>query len=858
MRQHRTIVCVDDERIVLLALREQLQRHLRDEVMVETADDGASALELLDATLGDGGLVPVVITDHIMPGIKGDELVARVHAMSPDSRCVMLTGQATADALGNALNTGGLYRFLGKPWNQDDLVLTVREALRSFAQERQLELQRATLRELHDAALDLTANLAASDRYARLLGRLRPIVGADHSAILRERDGRWRAVAVSADSAGFAPSDDAPADLTRAWSAAASSGEVTRQGAASASRWLWGIDAAADEVVVPLRFEDGHAGALVLGARKARAFHEVDDERLNAAGALAAAAMHTAELVDALEESNARRQRVAQELVRQANTLQAGVLHGASPAMQRLRARISSVAVQPASQRVLVIGQAGSGREAVARAIHAESARADRPLIVVDCAMIHSAPELGRTLELALGGTLFLHGLEHLHTAAARALEQVIGGPAARATDVRAIAATASRQSLPPALQGWQSATVVDVPALSERLDDVPAMAELFLKLHGSRLARGALSLSEPSIQRLRAYAWPGNVRELENVIERAVLKSRDDEVDVDEALVEAGHALGSYTLIEQLGAGGMGEVWRARHKHLRRPAAIKLIQDRTREGLTPKTIQRFRREAEATARLRSPHTVELYDFGITEGSGFYYVMELLEGMDLDELVRRHGPLEPERVVYLLEQVLLSLMEAHEAGLVHRDIKPANIFVCRLGTDHDFVKVLDFGLVTELDGHLTDRSESDLVSGTPEFMAPEHSAADDVDGRADLYALGCVAFWMLTGERVFTGRALSALLVAHATKTPDPPSKRLGRPLPDGLDAWVLRLLSKSPDARPATAREAHRALTALELPPPWSRARAEAWWANAPAARDRLADQEDDSRTRRGRPHAR
>ena len=214
---------------------------------------------------------------------------------------------------------------------------------------------------------------------------------------------------------------------------------------------------------------------------------------------------------------------------------------------------------------------------------------------------------------------------------------------------------------------------------------------------------------------------------------------------------------------IERIGAGGMGEVWRAQHRLLARPAAIKLIRSsmlgesqRAREAL----VRRFEREARETAALGSTHTIDVYDFGVTEEGDFYYVMELLEGLSLERLVQEFGAVDPGRTVYLLRQVCHSLGEAHARGLVHRDVKPANIMVCRLGPDDDFVKVLDFGLVkhTAAGQTVTMLSMEGTVVGTPGYMAPEIALGRaDVDGRTDIYSLGCVAYYMLTGQPVFSG-----------------------------------------------------------------------------------------------------
>jgi serine/threonine-protein kinase len=296
--------------------------------------------------------------------------------------------------------------------------------------------------------------------------------------------------------------------------------------------------------------------------------------------------------------------------------------------------------------------------------------------------------------------------------------------------------------------------------------------------------------------------------------------------------------ALGSYELVERLGAGGMGEVWRASHRMLVRPAAIKLIAPGAIAGArsteADELVKRFEREAQATASLSSPHTVELYDFGVTDDGTFYYVMELLQGIDLQRLVERFGPLPPERAIALLVQACESLDEAHTRGLVHRDIKPANVFTCVLGGRHDFAKVLDFGLVASevaqeaIDVRLT---QGDAIRGTPAFMAPEMASGAHVDGRTDLYALGCVAYWLVAGAHPFESRSVYELVSKHLYEMPEPPSQRATQPIPQEFDALVLRCLAKAPEDRPASARELAELLAAVPVAAQWTEPRAAQWW---------------------------
>ena len=303
-------------------------------------------------------------------------------------------------------------------------------------------------------------------------------------------------------------------------------------------------------------------------------------------------------------------------------------------------------------------------------------------------------------------------------------------------------------------------------------------------------------------------------------------------------AHVSRARELGSYHLIERLGRGGMGEVWRASHQLLARPAAIKFIRPETISATDPeesrKLLKRFELEARATASLSSAHTVDLYDFGVMDDGTFYYVMELLDGLDCDRLVRRFGPLPPARVVHLVTQTCESLEEAHDKGLIHRDVKPANIYVCRSGNRYDFVKVLDFGLVARLRAPAGPELRLTLPEqavGTPEFMAPEVVLGQKIDGRTDLYGLGCVAYWLATGRSVFEGSNFYEVISKHLNASPDPPSLHAPNGMPRELDALILRCLAKAPEGRPADALDLARQLAAIPLSEPWRGEHAEAWW---------------------------
>ncbi len=294
------------------------------------------------------------------------------------------------------------------------------------------------------------------------------------------------------------------------------------------------------------------------------------------------------------------------------------------------------------------------------------------------------------------------------------------------------------------------------------------------------------------------------------------------------------------YRLGERIGTGGMGEVYRAEHLLLKRPCAIKLIK--TERAGDAATLRLFEREVIATARLTHWNTIDIYDYGHADDGTFYYVMELLDGDSLQALVARQGPLPPGRVVHLLAQACDALHEAHETGLIHRDIKPANIFVARRGGFYDVAKLLDFGLVKVTATDEAPGEKRGGFSGTPAYMAPEQARHyEAVDGRTDIYALGAVAYFLLTGQPPFTGKDVVELVAAHTFRKVVPPSTV--RPeIPAELDAVVLRCLEKKPADRFSTAQEMGNALRGCPCAAEWDSARAEAWWTENGRARKQPA----------------
>ncbi len=560
-----------------------------------------------------------------------------------------------------------------------------------------------------------------------------------------------------------------------------------------------------------------------------------------------------------LEARNSELERaltLAYELRQDALRRMQEALLGRSDAVARLRASIADEA--RSSLPLLLLAEASCGDEAVARAIHDASARRKQPFVAIECgqivdcdlaAVFQDQPCLKSRSRLALaaGGTLFLSGVQHLpQKAQSRLLQILLAQENARAAaperqdDVRFVASAASTPTgggLPaefdPQLAQKLTRRVLRLPTLAERSDDIPELVELFVTRHVRALGRVLESPSELTLSRLHAYSWPGNLRELEDVVRRSIISSRGPLLEVDQALLADGIPFGSYRLLRKLGEGGMGEVWEARHQLLARPAAVKLIRPQHLARKNHAVLRRrFECEARATANLACPHTVTLYDFGVSEEGAFYYVMELLHGMDIQRAVEEFGVMPPARVAALLMQACGSLAEAHASNLVHRDIKPANLFICKLGLDVDVLKVLDFGMVSGgkllEDTHL---SAADEIYGTIECISPEAATgANNLDGRADVYGLGCAAYWMLTGQLVFDAPSGVSMLLKHIQEAPVRPSERAGIDIPSDLEELVMLCLAKQRDNRP-TALELLDGLRASRLHEAWDDRAARAWW---------------------------
>ena len=632
-----------------------------------------------------------------------------------------------------------------------------------------------------------------------------------------------------------------------------------------------GLPNAESQIAIPLLIRDELVGVLSIESPARQAFDAHDRSLVTIVANQIASAIRNAQLYDerrrtaeALRAANAslearvaertaalqRELRIAEDLLQQARSRVDGPLLGESAAVRALRDAVAHEAIY--RWPVLLSGPPGSGREAVAHALHLSSGRKGA-FIFVSCPELQTqsshvpgapARATDRSLiskfELALGGTLFLDGVHELSVEHQRELQSILER---HSGDVRVVASTPMDvrkvAGLAP-LGKIFGGRAIAVPALRERREDIPVLVEYYVRKYGRQLGKQVEGVSPASMHRLEAYAWPGNIRELTAVLERAILVAREPVIEIDEESLGNQLSVGSYRLISQLGSGGMGEVWLAKHRLLARPAAVKLIRQETSPGTgREQLVRRFQREAQVTARLRSPHTVQLYDFGVNDSGAFYYVMELLQGLDLQRIVNNFGPQLPERVITLLRQACRSLAEAHEHGLVHRDIKPANLFVGRLGTEYDYLKVLDFGIVKEQPGPggrdaagSTLLTSPNLVQGTPAFMAPEMVFDErPIDGRTDLYSLACTAYWALTGQLVFKASTPAQMLLHHAQTQPALPSAVSELPVPRDLEELLMQCLEKDPAKRPPSALALEARLARIHCPNPWTQDRARAWW---------------------------
>ncbi len=542
--------------------------------------------------------------------------------------------------------------------------------------------------------------------------------------------------------------------------------------------------------------------------------------------------------------------KVAQELLQQIKKRLEGPLLGSSESIEQLKKSITKKA--KSSETLLLVGAPGSGEEVVARSIHEKSQRASHAFIYVNCSLTDSTEEKNiyeNKFSLANGGTIYLDKINDLQQEDQKELcnilskiEESKNEEKTPFLDVRVIAFSpidladkVVYMCFMAKLYHLITREKLHIPSLSERREDIPILAEFYAQQYSSQLGKNIESISPESLEKMISYSWLGNIQELKNFIECQVVLEKGSVLQIDDQAL-GGNSLGSYNLIKKLGVGGMGEVWLGKHKLLARPAAIKLVSLEQMDEVKEKNIllKRFHREAKATAQLKSPHTIELYDYGVSKKGTFYYVMEYLEGLDLNSIVIRFGALPPERAVMFLQQACRSLIEAHQKGLVHRDIKPENLFISKLGVEYDFLKILDFGIVRydkdkeEEEAKLTSPNK---VIGSPSTFSPETLLGQKADNRSDLYSLGCVTYWMLTGSNVFKAKNLMQYIVSHASKIPEPPSEKSPFKIPEKLDQIVLKCLAKDPKERFSCASELWNELNQIEFENSWTRDRAEKWW---------------------------
>lgn len=633
-----------------------------------------------------------------------------------------------------------------------------------------------------------------------------------------------------------------------------------------------GLQNAESQFAIPLLIRDQLVGVFSIETPIRRTFSEHERTLISIIAEHIASAIHNARLyeerrqaADQLQAMNAslevrvaertaaleRELRVAEDLLKDARSRIDGPLVGNSAAVATLRSAVQEQAAR--SEPLLLSGPPGAGKEAIAHAVHVASRRSGA-FIFVSCPELDAQHRSGGTgagattlfqakLELATNGTLYLDAVHELPIE----LQQAVVGmaesealAAVRTPQLRLVASTTrdltrEMSGLFEPFRRMVVANRVAVPALVDRLEDIPALVDHFVRRQARQMSKIVDSVSPESMRRLHSYAWPGNIRELRTVLERAIVLSKGSVLEIDEELLDERLAVGSYRLMEPLGSGGMGEVWRAQHRLLVRPAAVKLIRQSAAVGPTrAQLVRRFEREAQTTASLRSPHTVQLYDFGVTDTGNFYYVMELLEGLDLHQLVKRFGPQPVERVIMLWRQACRSLAEAHEHGLVHRDIKPANLFVTRLGHEYDYLKVLDFGIVKDQpSGDESNLATAQgILQGTPAFIAPEIVVGEGhVDGRADLYSLACTAYWVVTGQLLFEARTPTDMLLHHVRTRPTPPSQLSELPIPKQFDSILMKCLEKDPANRFSSALEVDASLAEVPTRDRWTQEAARRWW---------------------------
>ena len=655
-----------------------------------------------------------------------------------------------------------------------------------------------------------------------------------------------------------------------------------------------GLPNAESQIAIPLLIRDDLIGVFSIESPVRYTFSEHDRGLVSIVANQIASAINNARLyeekqraAEALQAANAslearvaertaaleRELRVAEELLSSTRSRIEGPLLGDSVAIRSLRDAIAHAAVR--TDPLLLVGPPGAGKEASAHAIHSASKRTGA-FIFVSCPELHTQsrhpvdagsgarPEaslLSSKLELASGGTLFLDAVFELPPRMQLELheelenhERVRARGEAAVPDVRVIASTtrnlgheAQSGRLGPLVR-LLARNQLAVPALVDRREDIPVLVDVFVRRYARQLGKVIDGVSPESMRRLETYMWPGNVRELRSVLERGVLVCRSTLLEIDEELLDEGLAVGSYRLVTQLGCGGMGQVWLGKHRLLARPAAVKLIRHDARPGpAEEQLVRRFQREAQVTAGLRSPHTVQLYDFGVNDSGSFYYVMELLEGLDLHQLVTRFGPQCAERVTSSCAKRAGRSPKHMSTGSCIATSNPRTCSSRGLDIEYDYSE--GAGLRDRQGSPRSGSDESSRVRGScralPRSWHPSwYSVSTSSTAGPTSTRSACTAYWALTGQLLFQANTPAQMLLHHLQTPPVPPSEVSELPISRDLEAVVMACLEKDPAKRPSSALELDARLARVAGEQDWTDDRAREWWdAHAP---DLVAGRED------------
>ncbi|MDF1662820.1 MAG: protein kinase [Planctomycetota bacterium] len=540
-------------------------------------------------------------------------------------------------------------------------------------------------------------------------------------------------------------------------------------------------------------------------------------------------------------EELARERGYARILLNEQEQHYEALLLGSSPAVRMLRSEVERHSQH--KENILLLGERGSGEEAMARSIHRHSSLAEHPFLTVDAGLLGTrygtplfSDEKPGAMALAQGGTVFITRLAEMppdhQVRLIKCFNKKTSPPRIIAASRSDLKDLVQREKFSKPLYKLLSVHKAYLPGIHQRIEDIPKIIES-LSLHiAAQMGKQLSGIAPETIDALQQYDWTGNFLELKRVLNQAIAESNEP-ILKPESLSLDQQTFGGYILERKLGAGGMGEVWYGRHKLLAREAAIKLIQRESIGGTIHQenSIKRFEREAKATAQLESQNTIRVYDFGYTETGVFFYVMELLKGMDLYDMVSNFGPLPPARVIHFLRQACLSLEEAHSQGFFHRDIKPDNLYACRLGVEYDVLKVLDFGLVQAHSTKQSRLTNADFFVGTPAYVPPESVMHSEYLASSDLYSLASTAYTLLTGREAFAGEASMAVVMNQLHTKPKLIAPQSPYDVPKELESLILRSLSVDPNFRPESAKEMRTIIESIQCEDSWTQDDAQAWW---------------------------